>query len=121
MHACQVTTVVSDSLRPYGLVALQAPLSMGFSRQEYWRGLPRPPPGDLLDLGIELDSLTCPALSGMFFTISDTWEAQRVGALQTWVQISRPRITEHDFINSASAHWRGLPCARLSRSLWTPA
>ena len=34
-------------------VALQAPLSMEFSRQEYWRGLPCPSPGDLLDPGIE--------------------------------------------------------------------
>ena len=33
--------------------ACQAPLSMGFSRQEYWSGLPCPPPGDLLDPGIE--------------------------------------------------------------------
>ena len=37
-------------------VAHQAPLSMGFSRQEYWRGLPFPPPGDLSDPGIELTS-----------------------------------------------------------------
>ena len=34
-------------------VACQAPLSMGFSRQEYWSGLPFPSPGDLLDPGIE--------------------------------------------------------------------
>ena len=34
-------------------VAHQAPLSMGFSRQEYWSGLPFPPPGDLPDPGIE--------------------------------------------------------------------
>ena len=34
-------------------VACQAPLSMGFSRQEYWSGLPFPSPGDLADLGIE--------------------------------------------------------------------
>ena len=34
----------------------QAPLSTGFSRQEYWRGLPCPPPGDLPDPGIELKS-----------------------------------------------------------------
>ena len=47
---CSVTSVVSNSLRPYGLtVAHQAPLSMGFSRQEYWSGLPYLPPGDLLD------------------------------------------------------------------------
>ena len=36
-----------------GTVACQAPLSMGFSRQEYWRGVPRPPPGDLPNSGIE--------------------------------------------------------------------
>ena len=40
-------------------VACQAPLSMGFSRQEYWGGLPFPSPGDLPDLGIKL---RCPAL-----------------------------------------------------------
>ena len=38
---------------PYGTVARQAPLSMGFSRQEYWSGLPCPPPGDLPDPGTE--------------------------------------------------------------------
>ena len=38
-------------------VACQALLSMGFSRQEYWGGLPCPPPGDLSDPGIELTSL----------------------------------------------------------------
>ena len=38
-------------------VTHQTPLSMGFSRQEYWRGLPFPPPGDLPDLGIEPVSL----------------------------------------------------------------
>ena len=40
--------------------AHQAPLSMGFSRQEYWSGLPCPPPGDLLDPGVELMSLMSP-------------------------------------------------------------
>ena len=43
----------------------QAPLSVGFSRQEYWSGLPFPPPGDLPNLGIEPMS---PALAGRFFT-----------------------------------------------------
>ena len=54
----------------------QGPLSMGFSRQEYWSGLPCPPPGDLPDPGIEPTSLLSPALAGMFFTTSATWEAQ---------------------------------------------
>ena len=39
------------------ILACQAPLSMGFSRQEYWNGLPFPPPGDLADLGIKPASL----------------------------------------------------------------
>ena len=45
-------------------IACQAPLSMGFSRKEYWSGLPGPPPGDLLDPGIKPTSLTSPALAG---------------------------------------------------------
>ena len=56
-------------------VAHQAPLSMGFSRQEYWSGLPCPPPGDLPDPGIEPVSLMSPALAGGFFTTGATWEA----------------------------------------------
>ena len=56
-------------------VARQAPLSMGFSRQEYWSGLPCPPPGDLPHPGIEPESLTSPALAGSFFTTSAAWEA----------------------------------------------
>ena len=56
-------------------VAHQAPLSMGFSRQEYWSGLPCPPPGDLPDPGIEPRFLTSPALAGEFFTTNATWEA----------------------------------------------
>ena len=43
-------------------VARQAPQSMGFSGQEYWSGLPRPPPGDLPNPGIKLMSLMSPAL-----------------------------------------------------------
>ena len=49
-------------------VARQAPPSMGFSRQEYWIGLPFPPPGDLPDPGIEPASLASPALAAEFFT-----------------------------------------------------
>ena len=49
-------------------VTRQAPLSMGFFRQEYWSGLPFPPPGDLSDAAIEAVSLVSPALAGGFFT-----------------------------------------------------
>ena len=50
-------------------VALQAPLSMGFSRQGYWSGWPCPPPRDLPNPGIEPVPLMSPALAGRFFTL----------------------------------------------------
>ena len=58
--------------------AHQAPLSMGFTRQEYWRGMPFPPPGDLLNPGINPRSLLFPAWAGEFFTTSATREAPGV-------------------------------------------
>ena len=61
-----VALVTSNSLQP---VDYSLPLSMGFCRQEYWSGLPCPPPGDLPNPGIE------PMLAGGFFTTSTTWEA----------------------------------------------
>ena len=57
-------------------VAHQAPPSMGFSKQEYWSGLPFPSPGDFPHPGIKHASLMSPALAGGFFTTSATWEAQ---------------------------------------------
>ena len=53
-------------------VAHQAPLSMGFSSQEYWSGLPCPPQEDLSDPGIEPLN---PASAGRLFTTRATWEA----------------------------------------------
>ena len=47
-----------------------------FSRQEYWSGLPCPPPGDLPNLGIEPMPLMSPALAGGLFTTSTTWDHQ---------------------------------------------
>ena len=52
----------------------QAPLSMGFSRQEYWSGSPCPPPADLSDPGIKPAFLKSPALAGNFFTTSASLE-----------------------------------------------
>ena len=59
-------------------VARQAPLSMGFSRQAYWGGLPHPPPGDLPNPGIESASLMSPALAGGLFTTSATKETHHL-------------------------------------------
>ena len=55
-------------------VARQAPLFMGFARQEYWSGLPCPPPGDIPNPGIKPVSLMSPAMAGRFFSTSATWE-----------------------------------------------
>ena len=60
------------------IVALQVPPSMGYSRHEYWSGLPCPPLGDLPDPGIEPASLKSSALAGRFFTARATWEALSV-------------------------------------------
>ena len=61
MHACSVVS--------YSFGACQAPLSKGFSSQEYWSELPHPPPGDLPDPRIELMCPASPTLVGRFFTI----------------------------------------------------
>ena len=61
----KVLVAHSDSLRPHYLWLPQAPLSMEFSRQECWSGLPFPPPGDPLSPGIKPVS---PVLAGRFFT-----------------------------------------------------
>ena len=65
---------------------------MGFSRQEYWSGLPCPSPGDLPE-GIEPASLMSPDLAGKFFTTSATWEAP--GELIHLVIVSRPFQCPH--------------------------
>ena len=65
-------------------IARQAPLSIGFSRQEYWSEVPCPPPGDLPDPGIEPVSLTFPALAGWVFT-----------TIATWTPVSSPGHWEH--------------------------
>ena len=60
---------MSDAFRPHGLyIACQVPLSMGFSRQESWSGLPFSSSGDLSNPGIEPVPPMFPALAGRFFT-----------------------------------------------------
>ena len=78
VHVCRLShfSCVRLFATPW-TVAHQAPLSMGFSRQEYWSGLLCPPPGDLPDPEIKLESLMSPALASGFFTTSTTWEAHQ--------------------------------------------
>ena len=65
---------MSNSSATPWTVAHQAPLSMGFSRQKYWSGLPILTPADLLDPGIRPMSIASPILASGFFTTSTTWE-----------------------------------------------
>ena len=93
-------------------VACQAPLSNEFSRQDYWSGLPFPPPWDLLHPGIEPARLASPALAGGFFTtappgkarkswhdhhnnlgnIQDTSIVSRILSFRIWVQPGRKTV-----------------------------
>ena len=77
-------------------VASHAPLSMGFSRQEYWRGLQCLPPEDLPNPGFEPTSSASPVLAGELFTTSTTWEVQpRFGCIYflTHLQKSTSQIS----------------------------
>jgi len=58
-------------------VALEAPLSIAFSRQEYWSMLPFPPPGELPNSGTEPTSLVPPALARRFFTTDITRHSRK--------------------------------------------
>ena len=70
MHA-QLLSYVRLFVTPW-TVAHQAPLSMKFSKQEYWSGLPFPPPGYLLESRVEPTSPAFPALASSFFTTVPT-------------------------------------------------
>ena len=59
-------------------IVRQAPLSMEFSRQEYWRGLPCPPPGELSDPGIEPESPAAPALQVDYLLLSHWWSPDQL-------------------------------------------
>jgi len=78
-HACAKLLQSCPTLYNPMNIAHQTPLSLGFSRQEYWRGLPFPSSGDLPDPGIEPGCLTSPALAIWFFTTSATWECYMPG------------------------------------------
>ena len=67
-------SVVSNSAIPW-TVACQAPLSVGFSRQDYWSGLPCSPPGDLSDPGIEPTFPASPALQADTLPVEGIEEA----------------------------------------------
>ena len=93
-------------------VAHQAPLSMKFSRQEHWSGLPLPPPGDLSKPGIEPKSLVSSALAGRFFITSATW------AVQPIVRVSSVAPSKHDALTGFSQWNSPAPEGSLVATSW---
>ena len=88
-------SVVSDSATPW-TVPCRAPVSMGFSRQEHWSGLPCPSPGDLPNPGILPNALTSPAWAGRFFTVSATREAQHYYNRKALLRLFKEKIREKE-------------------------
>ena len=86
MCTCSVTQSCLTLCDPMDCTC-QAPLSMGFSRQEHWSGLPLPPSGDLPDAGIEPSSPVFPALAGRFFTTAPTWKALYIHDVCVYINI----------------------------------
>ena len=81
-------------------------LSMGFSRQEYWSGLPCPPPGDLPNPETKPVSLMSPALASGFFTTSTTWEPLEGIYMYQFSSVAQSSPTVCDPINCSTP---GLP------------
>jgi len=84
-------------------------MSMEFSRQEYWSGLPCPSPGDLLPPEIQAASLTSSALAGRFFTSSSTsWETQKsdleINAFQAYNLPSSLSLPVTQIIHTENLH-----------------
>ena len=77
-------------------IAHQAPLPMGFPRQEYWSGLPFPPPGDLPTPGIKPECFVFPALAGGFFTTVPPWKPS---CLCLWLILSSTWDSLHFFLS----------------------
>ena len=125
-------------------IALQAPLSMGFLRQEYWSGLPFPLPGGLPDPKIKPTLLMSLALTGRFFTTSTTSEVHRTSwllqilaimkeasikiHLQIFVFMFSTYLNEYQGLKLCLLHWQvifttkpsGKPLAHLTSSLSGP-
>ena len=76
-------------------VACQTTLSVGFSRQEYWSGLPCPRPGDLSNPGMGHACITSPALAGGFFTTRTTWKPYVCVYIRPKLDSTRPQMDSH--------------------------
>ena len=93
--------VISNALWPPWTVPHQAPLSIGFSKQEYWSGLPFPSPGDLPNPGIE------PASSALQ---ADSLALSHLGSPTSYINCPKP---DCEFIISQKFSWFLVPTSRL--------
>ena len=114
-----MASIVSDFATLW-TVACQASLSMRFSKQEYWSGLPFPSPEDLPDPGIKPTSLMSPALAGGFFPTSATWETlwnhkkrkwKSLSCLWLWdlMDCSLPGSSAHWILQARILQWVAIP------------
>ena len=83
---------VGDAIQQSHPLSSPSPPAFNLLQQEYWSGLPCPPPEDLPDPGIEPISLMSPALAGRFFTTSATWEAHILGWLKQELVTTRMSV-----------------------------
>ena len=100
-------------------IVCQSPLSMGFSRQEYWSGLPFPPLGNLPNPGIEPTSPTSPALTGRFFTTEIPRKPGEMVQFSSVQSLSRVRLLRPPWTITCQSplsmgfsrqeYWSGLP------------
>ena len=93
---------------------------MGFSRQEYWCGLPFPPPGDLPNPGVKPKALRSPALAGVFFTTSTIWEAfwNPESYLQKLRTLLAAKADTHPGMPALHTALRPHPCGHLITAPW---
>ena len=120
----------SNSLRPHGLQPTRLLCPWGFSRQEYWSGLPCPPPGDLPQPGIEATSRKSPVLAGGFFTTEPPGKppillyficiSAVIGRNRSFEQSPHTPHSEEDLQDWPCPHREG-PCITLAACLiWLP-
>ena len=138
MHACSVTSVVSDSFATSWTVAQQAPLSIGLSRQEYWNESPFPSPGDFPNPGIKpgppalhVDSLLSKSLGkpqegpGLALNpcspLHPPWPSQHVEAMSLPGNCPKIKATPPTSCSRGPTSWLRRQPEHLIRSRYTPA
>ena len=107
-------------------VVCQAPLSMGFPRQEYWSGVPFPPPGGLPSPGPEPSSLVCAALAGRFSTtepsgkpFNSSGKEGRKGRRRKEEKERKKKINERDFPGSLGVKTPHFQCRDCGFNPWS--